>query len=65
MKTELKKPEMTLMAIGLLLVCAIQFIARKMDVPDFIQGTVIGAGIGLELLALIRLAKRRRASNKA
>lgn len=48
-----------LLAIGLLLVIIPSFLKRFVPVPDWAQGLLMGLGIGLELAAVVILAKIR------
>ncbi|RZJ33821.1 MAG: hypothetical protein EOO51_12340 [Flavobacterium sp.] len=60
MKTNLRKPYI-IMAMGLLLVVSVQFIARRYAIADFWHGSIVGAGIGLELVALLQMRRLRKA----
>ena len=52
------KKERILLAIGLLLVSAHYFIAPFYSLPDFVRGILIGAGLGLEIIALVLIRRK-------
>lgn len=53
--------ERILISTGLLLVTAPLLWKDVVNIPDFVRGLVEGAGLGLELIALIRMRRLRRA----
>jgi len=55
------KPELRLVAIGLLLVTMPFLINDWIPVPDFVRGALMGIGIGLEIIGLIRINRRKKA----
>jgi hypothetical protein len=52
------KKERILLAIGLLLVTAHYFIDPFYPLPDFFKGLLTGTGLGLEIIALIKMRKK-------
>ena len=60
MKTgKLQKPEMRLVGVGLLITTGSALINRWLHMPDFLTGTLVGFGIGMELVGLVLLAKKK------
>jgi hypothetical protein len=49
------KKERILLAIGLLLVTAHYLINSFYPLPDFFSGFLIGTGLGLEIIAIVRI----------
>lgn len=43
--------------IGLLVISAAQLVAHYIQLPDFIFGSITGVGIGLMVLAVMKLKK--------
>lgn len=55
------RPELRLIAAGLLL-AAVPFLVNEwIHIPDFVRGILVGVGIGLEIIGLIRMSRRRKA----
>lgn len=52
-------PERLLLCTGLLLISAAVLIGRWTNVPDFLHGFLLGAGLGMEIVALIKMQRRR------
>jgi hypothetical protein len=46
---------------GLLIVSLVSFISRRLDIPDFWHGVLIGAGIGMEIIGGIKLIQLKKA----
>lgn len=53
-------PELRLISIGLLLVIVPFLMNDWVHVPDFIRGALMGIGIGLEIIGLVRMTRRRK-----
>lgn len=56
---KLQKPEMRLVSVGLLITAGSALINRWLHLPDFLTGTLMGFGIGIELVGLALLAKKK------
>lgn len=54
--------QLRLIAIGLLLVTVPFIVNDWIPVPDFIRGALVGIGIGLEIVGLIRMKNRKKVS---
>jgi len=59
MKTKKSVLALRLLAIGLLLATIPFFLKRFVPVADWVQGLIMGLGIGLELVAVVLLSKIR------
>jgi hypothetical protein len=57
---KIKTPEMLLVSIGLLIISGSALINRWLNLPDFLTGTLVGFGVGMELVGLVLLAKNKR-----
>jgi len=44
-----------LLAAGLLLIAFTQILTRFVSLPDFVKGALTGIGIGLEIIAIIKV----------
>ena len=55
------KPELRIISIGLLLVVIPFLVNDWVPVPGFLRGALMGIGIGLEIIGLIRMNKRNKA----
>jgi hypothetical protein len=57
-----QKPTMAklLFCGGLLLISLVSFIARRLAIPDFAHGALIGVGIGMEVIGAIKLIHLKR-----
>jgi hypothetical protein len=53
-----------LLAIGLLFVSLTYFVGRKYQLPDFDRGIFMGAGVGLELVAVWLMVRQKRSAFK-
>ncbi|WP_347159847.1 hypothetical protein [Pontibacter chitinilyticus] len=49
-----------LLIIGLLTATVAPFISRRFEIPDFFVGSIVGIGIGIELLAAVQLFRFKR-----
>jgi len=58
---KLPNPELQIISAGLLLVTLPFLVNDWVHVPDFIRGTLMGVGVGLEVVGLIRMTRRRKA----
>jgi hypothetical protein len=56
----LPKPISNFLLIGLLIISFTLFLAQFTVLPDFLRGALTGVGIGMEIIALIRLAAFRQ-----
>ncbi len=54
-------PIKILFASGLLITAGTQLLARFVHIPDFINGSCLGLGIGIEIMALVTLKKFKAA----
>jgi hypothetical protein len=54
------KPLMLLLATGLLIAAATSILSRYVKIPDMMLGSFMGLGIGLEIVAIIKLKKLNR-----
>jgi len=52
--------EQLFICIGLLLVTTPTLINDWIKVPDFFRGALMGLGIGLEIIGLVLMTKRKR-----
>lgn len=52
-------------AAGLLIFVTIQLVRQFVDVPDLVQGAVMGLGIGIEIRALVHMKRAKRAEREA
>lgn len=59
----MKKKAMLLFAAGLLLVASTQLINHFFHLDDFYNGAMMGAGICIEIIAIIQLKRLRRANS--
>ncbi|GAB3915532.1 hypothetical protein [Mucilaginibacter boryungensis] len=57
---KIQKPEMLLISIGLLITSGSALINRWLNLPDFLTGTLMGFGVGMEIVGLALLAKHKR-----
>ena len=57
---KLRKPEMLLVSIGLLITSCSALIKHLLPLPDFLTGTLMGFGVGMEIVGLALLAKHKR-----
>ena len=60
----IKKARLQL-AIGLLIFVAAQLVRQFVDVPDLLQGAVMGVGLGIEIRALVHLKRAKQAAQEA
>lgn len=58
----LTKPTAIFPIAGLLIVAFTQILAHFITLPDFLRGAVTGIGIGMELIAVIKLLSSRRSN---
>ena len=58
---KLPNPELRIISAGLLLVTVPFLVNNWVPIPDFIRGILMGVGVGLEVVGLIRMTRRRRA----
>jgi len=56
---KLPMPERLMLAIGLLMVTLPQLLKIYIHIPDFLLGALVGGGLGLEIMAFIKLKKIR------
>jgi hypothetical protein len=56
----LPKPISNFLIIGIIIVSFSLLLGQFTAVPDFLRGALIGVGIGMEIIALIRLAAYRQ-----
>lgn len=54
-------PELKIIAVGLLLVVIPFLVNDWVPMPDFVRGALMGIGIALEIIGLIRINKRKKA----
>jgi hypothetical protein len=54
------KREQKMMAVGILLVILPLLLRNWLAIPDLYNGLLAGIGIGLELLAIIKMERRKR-----
>jgi len=54
-----KRKVQLLISIGILMVAISQIIWHYLEIPDFLNGTLIGLGIGLLLFAIIKGNSRK------
>jgi len=59
---KLPKPERLLIATGLLMVTIPQLLKIYIHIPDFMLGALAGSGLGLEIMAFIKLKKLKNAT---
>ena len=50
---------------GLLIVSLVSFISRRLTIPDFWHGLLIGAGIGMEIIGGIKLIQFKKAQGRS
>jgi len=50
--------------IGLFILCTVQILRHYLTMPDFAAGALMGIGIGVEILALIKLNKAKLLVNR-
>ncbi len=55
----LKTKTIVLLGIGLLIIMIPQIITRFLELSDFINGSLVGSGIGLILIALMYRSSRK------
>ncbi|MGN6180837.1 MAG: hypothetical protein ACTHNW_16765 [Mucilaginibacter sp.] len=55
------RPQLRLVAAGLLLAAVPSLVNDWIHIPDFVRGILVGVGIGLEIIGLIRMSRRRKA----
>jgi hypothetical protein len=55
------RPELKIIAIGLLLVTVPFVVNDWVPIPDFVRGALMGIGIALEIIGLVRMNKRKKA----
>jgi len=63
MKTDMKKQPTVvrfLIAAGLLMVTLPALLSRFIPLPDFLHGFLAGAGIGLEIVGIIKLKRHQK-----
>jgi hypothetical protein len=53
--------ERRMISIGLLLVCLPFLINTWVHVPDLIRGALMGIGLGMEIVGIVRLNRKKRA----
>jgi hypothetical protein len=58
---KLRFPERLWISTGLLLVTVPFLVNDWVHVPDFIRGGLMGLGIGMEIMGMIKLKKRQKA----
>ncbi|CAN5179365.1 hypothetical protein BH09BAC6_BH09BAC6_25210 [soil metagenome] len=58
-QTRIQRPAILLLCLGLLLVTSSLMIGHLLTLSDFVRGSLVGVGIGLELMAVIILKKRQ------
>lgn len=56
----LPKPISNFLLIGMLIVSFTLLLSQFIVLPDFLRGALTGVGIGMEIIALIRLAVFRQ-----
>jgi uncharacterized membrane protein YoaK (UPF0700 family) len=49
-----------LLAVGLMIVAIVSIINHYTNLPDILKGTLVGFGIGLEIVAVIKLIKLKK-----
>jgi hypothetical protein len=49
-----------LISVGLLFVTIPQLLIHYFQIPDFVHGSLIGIGLGLEIWGLVRMRQIRR-----
>jgi len=50
-------PERLMLAIGLLMATIPQLLKTYIHIPDFLLGALVGGGLGLEIMAFVKLRK--------
>jgi hypothetical protein len=55
--TPTKKAILLLFATGLLITATTQLLSHYISMPDLVLGSLMGLGIGIEIIALLRLKK--------
>ena len=58
---KLPNTELRIISAGLLMVAVPFLVNNWVHIPDVIRGILMGVGIGLEVLGLIRMNRRRKA----
>jgi hypothetical protein len=56
-------PPLILLVAGLSVVAIASLINHFLQLPDFVKGTLMGFGIGIEIVAVIKLIKLKHIKN--
>jgi uncharacterized membrane protein YoaK (UPF0700 family) len=56
-------PPLILLVAGLLMVAVASLINHFLQLPDFVKGTLAGFGIGIEIVAVVKLIKLKQVKN--
>ncbi|MBE4949443.1 hypothetical protein [Chryseobacterium culicis] len=59
----MRKKRQIVMAVGILLVMLPQILKSWISIPDLYSSLIVGIGLGLELLAIIKIVKEKRMRN--
>lgn len=54
-------PELLMISIGLLLVILPFLLNERIHLPDFVRGSLMGIGFGMEVVGIFRINRRKRA----
>jgi len=57
-----KNPAAIFLIAGLMVITVTQILARMVLMTDFVKGALTGVGIGLEIIALIKLRSAQKRS---
>jgi len=59
------KPALTLLVAGLLMTTLTPILSRYVFMPDFVKGFLTGLGLALEVIALVKIQRSRKADKCA
>ena len=62
-KHQMKRPEIVLVCLGLLVATSSSLVDHWIHLPDIFRGFLIGLGLALEFTGVILLVRRKRSMN--